>query len=210
MAAELEKRLGTSFTLIREAEELSVDRLHQLGPRYVFFPHWSTRIPTEIYDAFECVIFHMTDVPFGRGGSPLQNLIARGIYNTQISALHCTSVMDGGPVYLKRPLSLEGSAAEIFDRAAAEITEMIEHLVRHEPAPQPQEGEVTTFQRRTPAESTLAPLEDLRKGYDHIRMLDAEGYPHAFLETEHLRLEFTRAAMQPDSVSAVVTIKRKP
>ncbi len=26
---------------------------------------------------FECVCFHMTDVPYGRGGSPLQNLIIR-------------------------------------------------------------------------------------------------------------------------------------
>jgi len=28
----------------------------------------------------------MTDLPFGRGGSPFQNLIARGIYDTKIIA----------------------------------------------------------------------------------------------------------------------------
>lgn len=210
MAAELEARLGKPFALVKDPGELTADRLRALAPRFVFFPHWSTRIPQEIYGAFECVIFHMTDLPFGRGGSPLQNLIVRGIHETRISALRCTSVMDGGPVYLKRPLSLEGSAREIFARAADEIREMINHLVLHEPEPQPQSGEVVEFRRRTPQESDLASLQDLRKVYDHIRMLDADGYPHAFLETEHLRLEFTRAELQGDAVSAVVTFRSKP
>ena len=209
MAAELEAGLGRPFALIRNPDELRMDRLLNLKPRYVFFPHWSTRIPQEIYDAFECVIFHMTDLPFGRGGSPLQNLIVRGIRHTQISALRCTSVVDGGPIYLKRPLSLEGSAREIFGRAAVEIRSMIEYMSRHEPSPSPQSGEVTTFRRRTPAESDLAPLETLSQVYDHIRMLDADGYPHAFMETSHLHVEFTQAAVQNDAVTAVVTIKRK-
>ena len=59
--------------------ELTRAALEQAKPRYVFFPHWSHIIPEDIHGAFECVIFHMTDLPFGRGGSPLQNLIARGI-----------------------------------------------------------------------------------------------------------------------------------
>ena len=31
----------------------------------------------EIHENYKCIIFHMTDLPFGRGGSPLQNLISR-------------------------------------------------------------------------------------------------------------------------------------
>jgi methionyl-tRNA formyltransferase len=69
------------------------------APRYVFFAHWSWKIPRAVYEAHECVIFHMTDVPFGRGGSPLQNLISRGIYETKLSALRCVEEMDAGPVY---------------------------------------------------------------------------------------------------------------
>jgi methionyl-tRNA formyltransferase len=65
------------------------------------------------------------------------------------------------------------------------------------------------FKRRKPEESDVARIGDLQKLYDHIRMLDAEGYPHAFLETEHLRLEFRRASLEPDRVTAEVTIRRK-
>ena len=66
------------FILIDKKEELNLEKVRATNPRYIFFPHWSYIVPEEIYNNFECVIFHMTDVPFGRGGSPLQNLITRG------------------------------------------------------------------------------------------------------------------------------------
>lgn len=62
--------------------------LQENVPRYVFFLHWNWRVPEFIWKMHECVCFHMTDVPYGRGGSPLQNLIAAGHERTQLSALH--------------------------------------------------------------------------------------------------------------------------
>ncbi len=56
----------------------------------------------------------MTDLPYGRGGSPLQNLIQRGHTSTMLTALRCGAGLDTGDVYLKQPLSLHGSAEEIF------------------------------------------------------------------------------------------------
>src|SRR3989339_963082 len=99
LPANLHAATGQRFQLISNPVELNVERLTELSPRYVFFPHWSHRIPADVFQNFECVIFHMTDLPFGRGGSPLQNLIARGIYETQISALKCVEEVDAGPIY---------------------------------------------------------------------------------------------------------------
>lgn len=59
----------------------------------------------------------MTDVPYGRGGSPLQNLILAGHADTQLTALKMVEEMDAGPVYAKRPLSLEGKAQDIYEKA---------------------------------------------------------------------------------------------
>ena len=81
---------------------MSADLVRSLKPRYVFFPHWSWKVPDDILGATECVCFHMTDVPFGRGGSPLQNLIVRGHTETRVSALRMVSEPDAGPVYMKR------------------------------------------------------------------------------------------------------------
>jgi hypothetical protein len=63
----------------------------------------------------------MSDVPYGRGGSPLQNLIVRGHRETKISELRMVADMDAGPVYRKEYLSLDGSARAIFE-CGAQIT----------------------------------------------------------------------------------------
>lgn len=177
------------------------------GSRYVFFPFWSHKVPKEITDQFECVCFHMTDVPYGRGGSPLQNLILRGHTETVISALRMTEEMDAGPVYMKRPLSLEGSAQEIYERAAGIIAGMMREIAETEPTPVPQVGEVVRFERRTPEDSRLPRGIGGKALYDFIRMLDADGYPRAFAEIEGIRLEFSNARMTKDgSVQANATV----
>jgi len=55
----------------------------------------------------------MTYMPYGRGGSPLQNLIVRGYRHTKLTALRMVEEFDAGPVYLKEDLCLEGNAEEI-------------------------------------------------------------------------------------------------
>jgi methionyl-tRNA formyltransferase len=189
--AELEKLLSTG------------------SPRYIFFPHWSDRVPEEVTSRFECVCFHMTDLPYGRGGSPLQNLIASGHKDTMLTALRMTPEIDAGPIYAKRPLPLDGSAAEIFDRAAPLVCELIEWIVRNEPEPQPQTGTPTEFKRRNPEQSRLPSQTDASALYDHIRMLDAPRYPKAFLEHGEWRLEFDQAKLREDGVEARVSFRRK-
>ena len=70
---------------------------------------------------------------------------------------------------------------------------MIERIVREELNPTAQQGEVVVFQRRTARQSAIPELPSLDALYDYIRMLDCEGYPHAFIESTGFRLEFTKA-----------------
>ena len=203
------KRSDNELILISQQSSLTSDHLSTIQPRYIFFTHWSHIIPAEIYECYECIIFHMTDLPFGRGGSPLQNLISRGIYETQISALRCVKELDAGPIYLKRPLSLYGTAQEIYMRANAIIEDMIVSLIKDSPVPQEQSGEPVVFKRRNERDGDMAALETLGHANDFIRMLDADGYPPAFLETENLRFEFSRSSIRADHILADVVIKRK-
>lgn len=179
------------------------------APRMVFLPHWSWKIPEAIVAHHDCVIFHMTDLPYGRGGSPLQNLILRGHRETMLTALRATAGLDEGPVYLKQTLSLAGSAQEIFTRASAIIMTMIATILRERPTPVPQSGEATRFARRRPEESVLPAAGDSGAIHDFIRMLDAEGYPHAFVDHGALRIEFTGAQCVDGAVSATARITRK-
>jgi methionyl-tRNA formyltransferase len=199
-----------NIDLITDKKELTFNRLKNLNPRFVFFPHWSWIIPRKIFENFECVVFHMTDLPFGRGGSPLQNLIERGIYETKISALKVVKDLDAGPIYFKRDLTLEGSATEIFCRASDIIFhEMIPEIIKNEPELTPQKGKTTIFKRRIPEQSNISNLTTSTKVYDYIRMLDAEGYPPAFVETSKLKIEFSQGKLNNGYVLAQAKIKVK-
>lgn len=167
---------------VTEKDNLGI--VKTLNPRYIFFPHWSWKIPKDIYEKFECVAFHLADLPYGRGGSPLQNLILRKIYKTEISAFKVDDGIDTGPIYLKTPLDISvGSAEEIYRHTSDVIFHwMIPWILEKQMQPVPQEGEVLEFKRRTPEESDITKIFDTHKIYDFIRMLDAEGYPRAFIK----------------------------
>jgi methionyl-tRNA formyltransferase len=195
--------------LVQTPDELTPELLEKFAPRYVFFPHWSWRVPAEVIQRVECICFHMADVPYGRGGSPLQNLIVRGHKETKMTALRMVEELDAGPVYLKRPLSLAGRAEEIFERAADLVYEMIGEIVTRNPVPVPQHGEAVVFNRRTPNESALPQDGSPSALFDFIRMLDAPTYPKAFIDHGQWRIEFDHARAERDSLEARVVIRKK-
>ena len=199
-------RFPGEWHFIGSREELTTRKIRGIDPRFIFFLHWSWRVPDEIVDGFECVCFHMTDVPFGRGGSPLQNLIVRGHRDTKVTALRMTRELDAGPVYLNEPLNLHGRAQEIYIRAGETAARMIARIIQARMPPTPQTGEVVMFKRRKPEESNVAQIQSLAELYDYIRMLDADDYPHAFLEAGGFRMEFVRAVRHPDRIVAEVSI----
>ncbi len=205
----LEKKTGKNFFAVDNANNLDYKNLINIKPQYIFFPHWSNIIPEEIFKNFNCIIFHMTDLPYGRGGSPLQNLIVKGHNDTMISAIKCVNEIDAGPVYLKKPLSLYGSAEEIFVRANQVIEKMIIEILQTNPQPVVQKGKVTRFKRRNPEDGDISGTQSISEIYDYIRMLDAEGYPPAFLRFGNYKLEFSRASQKFDSIIASVRITRE-
>lgn len=206
---EIIKHYSGVWHLITDHRELTPEKIKIINPKFIFFPHWNHIVPSEILRLTTCVCFHMTDLPYGRGGSPLQNLIALGHRDTVISALKMTEQLDAGPIYLKRRLSLEGLAEEIFIRASYIIAEMIKIIIEENPKPTEQVGEPTFFKRRKPSQSKITmEINNLLELFDHIRMLDAEGYPKAYLEIGGFRYEISRPALKSNEILADVRIKK--
>jgi methionyl-tRNA formyltransferase len=190
----------------KELEELIQKKI---SPRYIFFLHWSAKVPDKIISNYECVCFHMTDVPYGRGGSPLQNLILAGHTETVLTALRMSNELDEGPVYIKKPLSLNGSAQEIYIRAGELSAEIIEWMIVCHPKPVPQVGDPVLFKRRKPNQSEIPiDINNLKQLHDFIRMLDADGYPHAFIRYGIFQFEFTHSSLSDNAVTAHVRITR--
>jgi methionyl-tRNA formyltransferase len=199
-----EKFPAFKWELITSKEELNYKNIKSINPDIIFFPHWSWQIPKEIYSNFECILFHMTDLPFGRGGSPLQNLIIRKIYNTKISAIKVVETLDAGEIYMKKDLDISlGSAEEIYIRMSEIIFfEMIPYLIKNfkKIEPLPQKGNIVVFKRRNPEESELKEFTTLREYYDFIRMLDAKGYPKAFIKKGNFIIKFKDVKLKNDKV----------
>ena len=200
------RQLPGEWHFVGSRDALTRERLTELAPRYVFFLHWSWIVPDALVDQFECVNFHMTDVPFGRGGSPLQNLIERGHHHSALSALRMTPELDAGPVYAKEDLCLQGTAEQVYIRSSQLAARMIGEIVASQPQPQPQEGDVTLFRRRREEDSALPESGTLERLHDFIRMLDADGYPPAVLRHGPFVLRLRRSALYDRRIVADVEI----
>ncbi len=208
------KKLSNSknFNWIRisNKSDFILEKIDSINPEIIFVPHWSYIIPEEIFEKYTCIVFHMTDLPFGRGGSPLQNLICRGLEETKISAIKVVKDIDAGDVYLKRTLSLNGTAREIFLRSVPIIEHMILEIINNKIVPESQKGDIFLFKRRKKEDGNLLNLETIKEIYDYIRMLDCEDYPNAYLEIEHFRIEFSRASIKDEkTIYADVRIIKK-
>jgi methionyl-tRNA formyltransferase len=190
------------WVFVGARDELTASALERLDPRYVFLLHWSWLVPEEIWARWECVGFHMGDLPRDRGGSPLQNLILDGRAVTRLNAFRITDELDGGPVYASRELSLDGRAEDIYRRAGRLSAEMIQQIVAQRPEPTPQTGQPSHFRRRRPDESEIPEGLSVEQTYDFIRMLDADGYPHAFVKFDRFRLTFRDAVIDDGVLSA--------
>ena len=199
-----------NWFLVTDTKKLTFGYVKSIKPKYIFFPHWSKKVDTKIVNNYECVCFHETDLPYGRGGSPIQNLILRNQKKTIITALKMTDKIDAGPIYLKKQLKLNGSAQQIYERASKKVYKMISIIVKKKIMPIAQKGNVVRFNRRKPKQSILSKkTKSLSELYNHIRMLDAKSYPTAFIKYGNLRIEFKKAKINKKTLNASVSIKIK-
>ncbi len=189
-----------NFHLITDKQELTQENMNKLNPKYIFFPHWSWIISEDIYDNYECIVFHMTDLPYGRGGTPFQNLVMNEVYDTKISALRVDGGIDSGDIYFKEDFNIAiGSAEENFIRLSTIVfIKMIPKFLEENLTPKKQSGQIVEFKRRKADESDLIRLKkkSLYKLYDFIRMLDADGYPKAYIKLDKITIEFSEVHLK--------------
>lgn len=197
------------FHYIDSPEKLTLGFLSSISPRYVFFPHWNWKIPDAVIDRWECVVFHTAPLPYGRGGTPIQNLILRGFQKAPVNALRATAELDAGPIYFSEDVELGGSLSEIFERIGRAVARMIVQIIDVEPQPKEQTGSPTVFTRRAPMESEISEEDSLAEIYDKIRMVDFEGYPRAFINFGQHKIIFSAASFGEETLTASVEISNQ-
>ena len=195
-----------SIINITSKKELNIDYLSKINPRYIFFPHWSWKVDSTILNNFECIAFHTAPLPYGRGGSPIQNLIINGYEESPLCALQMTNELDAGPIYKKRNISLKGSLDEIFCRLAINCEKIILEMCENEPLPSKQKGNSYVFKRLKEEDNKLDFNLSIKEIYDRIRMVDSNEYNKAYIELGNYKIEFSKAKKTADKLIAQIKI----
>ena len=172
---------------IKEKKELTLEFLRGISPKFVFFPHWNWFVDQEIIENFDCILFHTAPLPFGRGGSPIQNQIINGEIDSAVTLFLMDQGIDTGDILAQEYLSLEGTISDIFGR----ITEIgkkltLDILTDNYSIRKQNDEDSTYFPRRKPAESEITIDEIMTKSgqylHNKIRMLQ-DPYPNSFIRT---------------------------
>ena len=131
------------------------------------------------------LVLHASDLPRGRGWSPLIWSILGGDNRITVSLLEADDPVDSGPIWLKTNFSLEGHELlpeineKLFDAELLLMTQAVEEFDAITPTPQ--QGVVGPYmRRRTPQDSQLDPNKSLAEQFNLLRIVDSQRYPAFF------------------------------
>ena len=197
-----------SIKEISRKEDLNLELIHEFKPDFIFFPHWNWIVDNKIHQHQNCIVFHTAPLPYGRGGSPIQNLILDGYECTPVCALKMTSELDAGPIYGAKTISLKGKLAIIFSRINKAINKLIIEIITNQLVPLPQEGKPHFFKRLTEKNNEIPKNISLSEIFDRVRMLDHEDYPNAYIIYGNNKFEFYNASLKKEYLDLRCKIRK--
>lgn len=130
------------------------------------------------------IVVHASNLPEGKGFSPLQWQILEGRNNIALTLFEVVEKMDAGPYYLKSKLHFNGTEllGEMRRLMALKITEMCYDFVLNfdEMHPIVQTGEESFYRRRTVEDDELDVNKTIAEQFNHFRIGNNDTYPLYF------------------------------
>ena len=162
--------------------------------------------PPDVLARNRCnLIVHESDLPSGRGFSPLTWQIIEGRREVAVCLLEAAAEADAGAVVYRERLCFAGH--ELIDEMRVALGRLTEDLcLRYlrEPAPpagEPQIGTATYYARRRPEDSRLDPHRTLAEQFNLLRTVDNARYPAYFdLHGHRYRLRIEKADDTDDAM----------
>jgi|TARA_Y100000031_G_C8117921_1_gene336796 methionyl-tRNA formyltransferase len=144
------------------------------------------------------VVVHGSDLPHGRGWSPLSWQILEGRDEITLTLFEATESVDAGPIYFKETVEFDGTElveelrAIIGERTISLCEKFVEQLPDISSNGQNQVGSPTYYRRRTADDSRIDPTISIAEQFNLFRIVDNDRYP-AFFEWRdrryYLRIE---------------------
>ena len=130
------------------------------------------------------LVVHASDLPKGRGFSPLTWQILEGRNDIPVCLLETVVEVDSGPVVYRDGLQFEGHELieEMRDALGRKTVELCRRYMDEDTPLRgvPQEGEPTQYSRRRPKDSRLDPDRSIAEQFDLLRVVDNGRYPAYF------------------------------
>lgn len=130
------------------------------------------------------IVVHASDLPKGKGFSPMKWLVLEGSDEIVVSLIEAAEKVDSGPVYFKRRIDLDGTELcdEIRSKVGNMVIEMSMHYIENYGKIEPvaQEGEESFYKRRTVKDDEIDPSKSIIQLFNHLRIADNEHYPLYF------------------------------
>lgn len=179
-----------SVRLIHDRSELTRGNI-------LFLVSCSQLIARDDRDRYDHVmVLHASDLPKGRGWSPIVWDILAGKKELTASLLTAEAGVDTGAIWAKQRFRVPKHAlhdeiiSQLFDAELELMDTGIKMVLSGErPTPQP-EGGSSYHQRRRPEDSRLDPTRPLSELFNQIRVADPDRYP-AFFDLHGKTFELT-------------------
>ena len=161
----------------RHNAALVFDKAHCLGGDLLFLVSCSEIIGRDVRDRYaKTLVIHESNLPNGRGWSPLAWQILDGRDEFVISLIEAADRVDSGAIWNQETLTLEGHelSDEINEKRDAVRERLMDWGVEnfYTARPREQVGEASYYARRTPADSRLDPHRSIAAQFDLLRICD--------------------------------------
>ena len=138
------------------------------------------------------LIIHASDLPKGRGWSPLIWSIIDGASEVTVSLLEAEDKTDSGDIWKKINIQIlktdlyDDINTKLFNAELDLMSFAVNNFENIKPIKQDPLVEPTYYKKRTPEDSELNPDESIRENFDLIRICDPTRFP-AFFYYEGIR-----------------------
>lgn len=148
---------------------------------------FSKLLPESFLDNHKHVlVVHESDLPNGKGWSPMSWQILEGKREITISLFEASKQLDAGEIYIKKKIVI--NETELFDdwrkkQAESSFKICAEWLEKYPDillAAESQEGESTFYEKRTKEDSQLNINKSIKDQFNLLRIVDNENYPAFF------------------------------
>lgn len=144
------------------------------------------------------LVVHASDLPKGRGWSPVTWQILEGSNEIPVCLFEAVDSVDAGKIYLRTKMRLQGNELidQIREAQVSATFSLCENFIEQYPAiasrGKDQEGHSSEYPRRRPADSELNTDQTILEQFNQLRVADNDAYPAFFKHAGHcytLRIE---------------------